>query len=222
MDKTTQMIFENFADINNSMIVDEPNTLKTGHADDKIFGAYDHEENFPFMAFYNLKEFLGLIKMGDGVEYLEDSVVITNTATKSSIRYYYSDSRLINFLRDRKTNEVKPSENIKKHKADVIATFVFEESQIKEMMKISSVMKLKKVNINIKDGKGIIRAYADGKNDNIKFDIVGDFDGECDFTTAPEVFKIINGTYKCEVTSKYMKLIHKDIPLVYKVPRFKV
>ena len=95
--KRTLGILKNFASINQSILIEEGNTIETISNIKDVYAKVEVDETFPVtFAIYDLNEFMGVVSLFDAdaeFEFGEDSLTIKDG--KGEQKYYYADQNII-------------------------------------------------------------------------------------------------------------------------------
>lgn len=195
--RTTEVL-KNFAGINQGLSIKPGNTLRTSSPVKTIVARADVPDEFPrAFAIYDLNAFLSTLSLFEdpNIDFKEDHLLISSG--KSKIRYHYSSPAVV----------VSPPDNDLEF-AGAYRTFHLPESDLKQILKASAVLRL--THLNISDGS--IRAV--GANDN-KHHVEIAVDGE---GTGPmigikiENIKIIPGSYDITVAERAVTFQSSDDP----------
>lgn len=210
LSENTLNILKNFSSINSSISVKSGNVLRTISTGENILAIARIDEKFPRnFSIYELNEFLGgmtmpLMKDAEMVFDNDDYVTIKNT--RSSIKYFFSDSSLI---------KKAPESDITMPDEDV--QFVLTESDLNSLKRASAVYQLPDFSV-IGDGEKIYVVVRDKDNDTSNtFSIaVGDTDAEFVFNMKEENILILKGDYNVVISrEKISRFTHKTMPVVY-------
>jgi len=95
--KRTLGILKNFATINQSILIEEGNTIETISNIKDVYAKVEVDETFPVtFAIYDLNEFMGVVSLFDAdaeFEFGEDSLTISDGNGEQ--KYYYADQSII-------------------------------------------------------------------------------------------------------------------------------
>ena len=194
----TVQVLKNFASINQNLVIQEGNEIKTMSAMKNIVARSGVEENFPKeVAIYDLNEFLAALSLFSSpiLDFDDQYVTIKEESNPSnSLKYFYSDPSVVQ----------SPSKTITMPSEDV--TFELSSGDLSKMKKASAVigapdMVLENTN---EPFKSILNAI-DKKNDtanNYSLDISTNGDGQFKFYFKVENLKLMDGSYDVSVSSR--------------------
>ncbi len=194
---STLTILKNFADINNSILVKQGNTLRTISVAKNILAEANIKENFPRdFAIYDLIQFLnGLIAVHDDpdLDFSADSY-LTIREGKRRAKYFYADPQVI--VSPPEKEITLPSEDVH---------FQLSSETLKQLRKASQVYQLPDLSAVGENGE-VKLVVCDKKNDTSnEYSItVGETNKQFAFNFRMENIKIIPGTYDVVVSSKLL------------------
>jgi hypothetical protein len=197
LSKNTLTILENFAGINQSILVKQGNLLRTISIAKNILSEAEITEEFPRdFAIYDLNQFLrGLSLHQDPDLDFSDDRYVTIRDGKRRVKYFYADPNVI---------VSPPEKKIKLPSKDVC--FQLESGATEKLVKAAAVYQLPDVSV-IGD-VGVIRLVVrDKKNDtsNEYSIVVGETDKEFTFNFKVEnLNKIISGAYDVILSEKLL------------------
>jgi hypothetical protein len=190
----TIQVLKNFSSINQGILINSGNVLRSMSVRRNIFASAPVEDVFEkTFAIYDLNEFLATISLYSrpDLEFKDDFIQITDADNPSSkIKYSYSSPSVV----------VSPPE-----KAIVMpepdAEFVLNINQFEQIIKAASVMKLKNVTVD-KDGIKVHNDNSTGNQYRVDLDVnmSEDFKGKLQLSV--DNLKIIHGDYKVMMSVK--------------------
>jgi len=209
--KKTFDILKNFSGIRSSIHVEQGNTIRTVSVAKNIMAEAKVEEDFPrCFAIYDLGEFISATSLFTNSEYQFDDKSVVFTANNSSIGYPYADEKLVE----------KVNKTIKMPSLTV--EFDLSQSQIAEMQKASSVLRLDTLCIrNTDEGKIEIVTFDRkiGLNTSLKvFTLKLDEETDDKFSIFVdiELLKLIPDDYHVEIGGTAVaKFTGKNNPIAY-------
>lgn len=220
--ETTYKLISNFSRISNSLIMKEENSLISIANAGNIIGVCEIEETFPEFGIYNLREFLGAIKLLGVTESefdFKDKFVKIKRG-RNSIKYIFTDPTLLmNY------DKIKPRENYIKHD-DFQAHFTMTDSEIKRLRRAASLIfpssamdtgSSTNINIFIKNGVGSITLDApdDPTANTFKIDIEA-AEGSSELNINVDNLILYPGDYDISITNqKKARFKHSELPLLY-------
>ena len=192
----TLTILKNFAGINNSILVNSGNQLRTISVAKNILAEASIEEHFPRQfAIYDLNQFLnGLgLHQDPDLDFSPDSY-ITIKEGKRRVKYFYADPNVI--ISPPEKEITLPSEDVH---------FQLESTSLEKLLKAAAVYQLP--DLSAVGENGVVKLVVrDKKNDtsNEYAITVGETDKEFVFNFKVENIKIIPGAYDVIVSSKLL------------------
>lgn len=214
--KETFEVLQNYAIINNGLVVDEEKCLKTISKNGGIISLFDTIEEFPFFSIWDLAKFNALVsEMGiadcDFNFNAKDNVVISSGGRR--VRYEHSDA---GFMKD--FEKLKDSS---KYKAYDAFDFKFEISadDLKKLRRISSIFGFKHehgiIKLEMENGTGKLTIFSDANESKSTYDM--DITGEGSGVSHTQVADLImiNSDYVVNANEKTIKFQSKNIPLIY-------
>lgn len=196
LSEKTFKIFENFSNINQSILIKKGNSIRTISVMKNILAEAEIEEEFPRdFAIYDLKQFLNGLELytEPELDFSNDSYVLIHEGKRRS-KYFFADPEVV--ISPPEKDIVLPSKDI---------CFQLEHSQLDRIKKASSVYGLE--DISVIGESGVIKIVTrDKKNDtsNEYSIIVGETDQEFVFNFKVENLKIIPSYYDVVISSKLL------------------
>ena len=188
----TVQVLKNFASINQNLVIQEGNEIKTMSAMKNIVAKATVEETFPKqVAIYDLNEFLGCLSLFKSpvLTFNDTSVTITEENNNSdSLVYQYSDASVV----------TTPTKDITMPSEEV--SFTLSDTMLSKLSKFSGQigapdLLLEKNKLTVRDKKN-----DSGHNYSSTADTKGD--GTYKFYFKTENLKLIPGSYDVTVSSK--------------------
>ena len=214
LSKETISILKNYSKINQSILIDSGNKLKTVSVNKTMMGNATVEETFPVkFGLYDLQGFLSTMTLFSEpeLEFGSKSVIISDGAD-SNIEYFYTDESLI----------VSTDKEIVLSDGDVVLEFKMKQSAFDMVSNASSVLGLEYVLWTVKDGKIVLSVVdANGDNNNSFTTVVGEAsDQEGKIYLKSENLKFMEGDYTIRVgklggKTPVMEVINDNIDLSY-------
>ena len=193
--RNTIDVLKNFSEINNSILIEEGNTVKTISPMKNILATANVGDDFPQkFAIYDLTQFLGLVSSavfeGANFEFGDSSVMVTNGGAKS--KYFYADESTI----------VVPTKTL--NMPDPEINFDLSGDDLSTVRNMASV--LQKPDLAVKcNGSGVVLSILDKKDVTTnEFELqVGDSDGvDYQMYFKSENLKLLKGDYEVSISSK--------------------
>ena len=196
----TTSVLKNFSTINQNLVINEGNTIKTMSAMKNIVAKAEVEETFPQeVAIYDLNEFLGALSLfSSPVLDFNDSYVMISEETKPStkMKYFYSDPSVVTSPSKMIT---MPSEEVK---------FTMSNDDLSKLKRAAGAigapdMVLER-NMDLEHAPSSL-TVKDKKNDtanNYSLDVDTVGEGQFNFFFKVENMKLLDGTYDVAISSK--------------------
>lgn len=210
--KKTISILDNFAKINQGIVFEGGQTLKSMAVMRNIIAEAEVDEDFPEFAIYNLPEFLSVLGIFKEplLDFKDRQVVVSDAGGTGRVKYFFSDPSVI----------VTPKKAIKE--PDYEINFTVESSVFADVIKGTSILRLPDI-VLVKDETGDVSFGAkDLKNPACNSFLVGvNLDNVVNETfemafRAESINKILPGSYKVSVSSKRLsKWVSLDTNLTY-------
>lgn len=204
----TIQVLKNFSTINQSIVIDQGNRLRTVSVMKNILAEAEIIEEFPVsVPIYDLSQFLNSLNLVDGanLEFGESSVMISNGST--SIEYRYSDPSVIT---------APPNKTISLPTEDVYFTLYGDVLQ--KLVKASSVLQLP--DLALVGNGGVLSLELHDKKQSAssnRFKVeVGSVEDDVTLGFRIENLKVLPGDYDVIVSNKLIsKWTHHSIPVSY-------
>jgi len=196
LSEKTISILQNFASINQSVLVKKGSALRTISVMKNILAEAQVTEDFPReFAIYDLNQFLNGLKLykDPELDFTHDSYVLIKEGNRK-IKYFYADPSVIISPPDK--NISLPSEDV---------CFQLEHAVLDKLIKASGVFQLFDLSAIGEDGT-IRLVVRDKKNDtsNEYSVVVGETDVDFTFNFKVENIKIVPGAYDVVISSKLL------------------
>ena len=214
LSKNTQAILKNFSTINQSILIESGNKVKTVSVNKTMMGNAVVAESFPQeFGLYDLPSFLATCALFEDadLEFGPKSVVISDGGS-SSIEYFYTDKSLI----------IVSDKEISLSDGDVILDFKMTRAAFDVVQKAAACLGLEYVLWTVKGGEIILSVVdANGDNANSFTTVVGTADDqEGKIYLKTEYLKFLEGDYTVRIgklggKTPVMELINADLDLSY-------
>ena len=209
--KRTLDILKNFATINAGILVLEGNEICTLSTTKTIMAEAKVDETFPKQfSIWDLNKFLATASLFKDPDFVFDDNYITIKSGKSSLRYFYCDSKLVS----------STSKKITMPKS--VVSFDLSAKDFAEIMKAASVLQVQNLCVRPTDDKKNLEIVAIDKNDvtsNVYSIQVGPYTtGFADFQFIFDVenLKILPGDYRVDISEKVVsRFSNKNEALEY-------
>ena len=206
---TTKSVLKNFADINQNLLVQPGQELKTISTMKNILAKAKIEEEFTSeFGIYDLSEFLGVLSLfkRPTFSFEEKNIGIAEDGTSTKTNYFFSDPAVL----------VTPQKDIKMPECEV--NFVLTHADLANVKKAAAVMQLPDISVHSDTGDIMLTA-TDKKNDtsnNYSVKVGDNASDKFDFHFKTENLKLIEGDYDVAISSKNISHFkHKSKEIQY-------
>ena len=206
---TTKSVLKNFADINQNLLVQPGQELKTISTMKNILAKAKIEEEFTSeFGIYDLSEFLGVLSLfkRPTFSFEEKNIGIAEDGTSTKTNYFFSDPAVL----------VTPQKDIKMPECEV--NFVLTHADLANVKKAAAVMQLPDISVHSDTGDIMLTA-TDKKNDtsnNYSVKVGDNATDKFDFHFKTENLKLIEGDYDVAISSKNISHFkHKSKEIQY-------
>jgi hypothetical protein len=203
LDKRTVEVLKNFSTINQGLLFKPGSTIRTMNVKNNVFATAIVPDVFAKeFAVYDLNEFLATYSLfsDPDITFFDEYIQLSSGSQK--IKYYYSSPSVI---------ISPPDKDIKMPVADV--SFKLTEDDLNQILKSSSVMKLKTVEIS-KSKVTVLNRNSTGSNVGNRLEI--EVDMECkeeenfhNFISI-DLLKVIPGTYEVSVVHNKLAKFYSE------------
>ena len=204
----TVAVLKNFSTINQSILIQAGNKLRTMSVAKNILAEATITEEFEKeVAIYDLNQFLNCLSLIPGGEVLLGSSSICITDKKNSIDYRYSDPSVI---------AAPPNKELKLPSGDVC--LVLTEDNLEKVKKAAAVLQIPDVSLVGEEDGFIYLTVCDKKNSgsNSYRINVGTTDALFQFNLKVENLKLIAGDYDVVISEKNLaKFTNHSRPVEY-------
>lgn len=218
--KETFEVMMNMAQIQNGIVVDEPQCLKTMSPTGSIISVYDTEETFPLFAIWDFTKFNSTINVHGIVEceftFNNQESFVEISAGSRKVNYEYADAGSMPTF-----EQIKNSRDYKAFdKFDF--TFKILADEIKDLKKMNQIFNFTNdvLKIDMVDGVGTIKIYS--ASNETKSDYIIEIDGEGTGSAMTKVddMIMISDDYTASVCEKMIKYQSDKKPLMYFIKNF--
>ena len=190
LSENTVNVLKNFSSINQNLLFEKGNTLRTMSTMKNILGQAEISESLPKeFGIYDLNELLGVFSLSKDAEinFDHDSYLVVN-GLNSSVKYFYSDPSII----------VSPPETFNPPVTD--CTFKITESILTDVTKACAVLQLPDVVIRNEDSSVYLVATDLKNTTSHEYKVELNVDLEpVNFHFKVDNLKLISGDYKMHV-----------------------
>ncbi len=209
-------ILKNFSVINNSIVVEELDHIRTISESGNIIGIYKPEDfEFPIdFAIWDLSEFLSIVSLFklDEIEFDFKKKYIEIVHNTNKIKYYYTNKSMI-----KKFDELKATE-VYRDFDKFTCNFHLSEEEIKKIRKASTIMQLDVLSIDVGKENSLTLVCDDEHNRNTFNMDIEDFQGVGDIKVNVGYLEMIPNDYDISIfPKKCMKFNNTDSELFYMI-----
>lgn len=192
MKKQTIDVLKNFASINQGVLIQPGNVIRTISVQKNVFARATVPDSFDSeFAIYDVNELLSALSLFDApkLEYKKDHILISSG--KNHVRYFYSSKNVVVYPQE---NPNGPSKGLKFH---------LTKANLEEVLKAAAIMKLKELKIS---ESGIL-AFNKSSVGNQYEAGIEDVEGTGEFEVKVELLKVIPDDYDvvCNDVMVYLK-----------------
>ena len=185
----TIKVLKNFQLINQSIIIEKGNVLKTMNASETIFASAEVEDSFPMsFAIYDLGKFLNLINLSDESDILFKPNHLIIKQNNSRIRVGYCNKELL-----KQPFEVELPE--------VDVSFVLDTETHNKLVKALSILSADGISFEGKGGKIFVNTFSEKNRDGDLFSTeIGSTDKDFFLVLESEKLKMMQKDYQVNIS----------------------
>ena len=208
---TTLDILRNYSAINQNLLIEPGNVIKTVNESRTILSTATIAESFPKeIGIYDLNEFIGVTGLvnSPSLHFNDDFVMISDESGRSSVKYFYSAAETL----------TTPTKDVSMPEPDV--KFTLDNSTLNKLKKAASTLGHKELLIKADNG---VLSLSVVENQNatsnaFSIDVDGEFKQDAVFNFIIDIsnLKILPGDYDVEISSKLItQFSHKELSVKY-------
>ena len=208
---TTLDILRNYSAINQNLLIEPGNVIKTVNESRTILSTATIAESFPKeIGIYDLNEFIGAMSLVQKptLDFKDEYITLSDESGRASVKYFTAAKETL----------TKQQKTLSMPEADV--KFKLDNDTFNKLKKAASTLGHKELSITAKDG---VLSLSVVENQNatsnaFSIDIDGEFkqDAVFNFIISISNLKILPGDYEVEISSKLItQFKNKEIPLKY-------
>ena len=208
---TTLDILRNYSAINQNLLIEPGNVIKTVNESRTILSTATIAESFPKeIGIYDLNEFIGAMSLVQKptLDFKDEYITLSDESGRASVKYFTAAKETL----------TKQQKTLSMPEADV--KFKLDNDTFNKLKKAASTLGHKELSITAKDG---VLSLSVLENQNatsnaFSIDIDGEFkqDAVFNFILSISNLKILPGDYDVEISSKLItQFKHKGMPLTY-------
>jgi len=197
LNETTMSVLKNFAGINQNLLINEGNTIKTISEARNVVATAVVGEEFPQrFGIYDLNEFIGVLGLVDkpNLKFGEESVTVSDESGRSSIKYFFSPEETL----------TSPTKDINMPDADV--SFVLDNETMNKVKRAAATLGHSELSISANDGvlKLSVVDSTNSTSNVYSIDLDGNYPEGSVFNFIMSIpnLKVLPGDYEVSVSSK--------------------
>ena len=211
LNETTVDILKNFSGINQNLLVQEGNNIKTISEARNVVATAVVAEEFPNkFGIYDLNEFIGVLGLMDKphLKFDEEFVTVSDSSGRSKIKYFFSPEETL----------TSPTKDINMPDGDV--KFTFDADTISKIKRAASTLGHTEMSISGKDGSLVLSVLdnANSTSNVYSIETAGEFPNDSVFNFVINIgnLKMIPGDYEVSISSKLIsEFKHKEMNVRY-------
>lgn len=211
LNETTVDILKNFSGINQNLLVQEGNNIKTISEARNVVATAVVAEEFPNkFGIYDLNEFIGVLGLMDKphLKFDDEFVAVSDSSGRSKIKYFFSPEETL----------TSPTKDINMPDADV--KFTFDADTISKIKRAASTLGHTEMSISGKDGSLVLSVLdnANSTSNVYSIETAGEFPNDSVFNFVINIgnLKMIPGDYEVSISSKLIsEFKHKEMNVRY-------
>lgn len=209
LNENTLNIMKNFATINQNLLVQQGNTIKTiNEARNVVSTAVLDQEFTQQFGIYDLNEFIGVLGLVDtpNLKFDDESVSVSDSTGRSKVKYFFSPEETL----------TSPTKDI--NMPDPEVKFTLDNDTLNKLKRAASTLGHSEVSIRPSNGV-LSLAVVDNENstsNTYSIDVDGEFSGNFNFVLSIANLKILPGDYEVHISSKLItEFKHKELNVRY-------
>jgi len=211
LSENTLSVLKNFSGINQNLLIQEGNTIKTISEARNVVSTAVVTESFPQkFGIYDLNEFIGVLGLVDQptLKFTEEFVTVGDSTGRSKVKYFFSPEETL----------TSPTKDVNMPNPDV--KFTLDNDTLNKLKRAASTLGHSEVLIK-PDTSGVLSLSvvdnANSTSNAYSIDVDGEFSAESfNFVLSIANLKILPGDYEVSISSKLIsEFKHKDIDVRY-------
>jgi hypothetical protein len=203
LSENTLNILRNFSGINQNILIEEGNTIKTiSEAKNVLATAVVQEDFSQRFGVYDLNEFINALGLVDRANLIfnDEFVTISDSSGRSKVKYFYSSEETL----------TTPQKSVTMPSADVV--FTLDNDTLNRLKKAAAAFGHNEVSISGKDAT-LSLSVVDSENmtSNVfSIDVDGTFEHNAKFNFVLNIsnLKILPGDYEVQISKKLVSQFH--------------
>ena len=211
LSKKTLEILKNFSTINSNILIQPGNTISTISPVKNVMAEATVEETFDVeFGLWDLNKFLGVVSLFDSPNFMfeDNHMVISESGKGNSVRYYYSDPRLL----------TSPTKKI--NMPESVVDFEWKNNDFIDLQKASSVLQVSDISVHSEGDSLVIdvmdKSDVTTNNYSIELGNLPTSDNDFCFYFKAENLKLLPGDYDVSISDKVISQFkNKNLDLTY-------
>lgn len=197
LNENTIEVLKNFSGINQNLLVQQGNNIKTISEARNVVASATVGEEFPSkFGIYDLNEFIGVLGLMDtpSLKFDEEFVTVGDSTGRSKIKYFFSPEETL----------TSPTKDINMPDGDV--KFTFDNDTMNKIKRAASTLGHSEMTISGKDGSLVLSVVdnANSTSNTYSIEVGGEFpeNGVFNFVINISNLKLLPGDYEVSISSK--------------------
>lgn len=211
LNEATLNVLKNFSGINQNLLVQEGNTIKTiSEARNVVATAIVEQDFSQKFGIYDLNEFIGVLGLVDqpNLRFAEEHVTVSDASGRSKIKYFFSPEETL----------TSPTKDVTMPEADV--SFTLDNDTLNKLKRAASTLGHEDVSITPGGGGILSLSVVDNENstsNTYSIDIDGEYtSSDFNFVIKISNLKILPGDYEVKLSRKLItEFKHKELNVRY-------
>ena len=211
LNEKTLNVLKNFSGINQNLLIQEGNTIKTISEARNVVATAVVEEQFPQkFGIYDLNEFIGVLGLVDepNLKFAEESVTVSDSTGRSKVKYFFSPEETL----------TSPTKDVNMPEPDV--SFTLDNETLNKLKRAASTLGHSNVSITPSGGGILSLSVVDNENSTsnaYSIDIDGEYtSSDFNFIISIANLKILPGDYEVKLSRKLItEFKHKELNVRY-------
>ena len=211
LNEKTLNVLKNFSGINQNLLIQEGNTIKTISEARNVVATAVVEEQFPQkFGIYDLNEFIGVLGLVDepNLKFAEESVTVSDSTGRSKVKYFFSPEETL----------TSPTKDVNMPEPDV--SFTLDNETLNKLKRAASTLGHSNVSITPSGGGILSLSVVDNENstsNTYSIDIDGEYNtSDFNFIISIANLRILPGDYEVKLSRKLItEFKHKELNVRY-------
>jgi hypothetical protein len=211
LNEKTLNVLKNFSGINQNLLIQEGNTIKTISEARNVVATAVVEEKFPQkFGIYDLNEFIGVLGLVNepNLKFAEESVTVSDSTGRSKVKYFFSPEETL----------TSPTKDVNMPEPDV--SFTLDNETLNKLKRAASTLGHSNVSITPSGGGILSLSVVDNENstsNTYSIDIDGEYtSSDFNFIISIANLRILPGDYEVKLSRKLItEFKHKELDVRY-------